>query len=96
MVNKKSNIVRSFAVEYLTFITATEDIEKNSVIRKFRITAADGKNYNTKVQNFSEGFPLPLNNLIYTKSTNPPLNLASFTFFFSHHIINQSPLEVCT
>ena len=96
MVNKKSNIVRSFAVEYLTFITATEDIERNSVIRKFRITAADGKNYNTKVQNFSEGFPLPLNNLIYTKSTTPPLNLASFTFFFSHHIINQSPLEVCT
>lgn len=53
MVNKKSNIVRSFAVEYLTFITATEDIERNSVIRKFRITAADGKNYNTNHYNLS-------------------------------------------
>lgn len=53
---KGANIVRSSAAEYLTFITATgkSDVnvvyfDENSVIRKFRITAADGKNYNTNV-----------------------------------------------
>lgn len=31
MVNKKSNIVRSLAVEYLTFITTTEKSDGNTV-----------------------------------------------------------------
>lgn len=95
MKDKKHNIIRSSAAEYLTFIAATgengvnvvyadeniwltqkmmgvlynvethtinyhlkqifadSELEENSVIRKFRITASDGKNYNTKHYNLS-------------------------------------------
>lgn len=93
--NKKKSLVRSSAVEYLTFIAATGDggveavyedediwlsqkmmgqlydvdvrtvnyhlkkifsdgeLEENSVIRKFRITASDGKSYQTSHYNLS-------------------------------------------
>jgi len=37
--------------EHLQNIFATHELEENSVIRKFRITASDGKNYNTKHYN---------------------------------------------
>ena len=92
---KETSIVRSSAVEYLTFVAATgeggveavyvdeniwlsqkmmgvlydvnvrtvnehlkkifadSDLQEDSVIRKFRITAADGKNYNTLHYNLS-------------------------------------------
>lgn len=59
------SIVRSSAAEYLTFITATgkSDVNavyfgENSVIRKFRITAADGKTYNTRAEQFEGIFRL--------------------------------------
>jgi hypothetical protein len=37
--------------EHLKNIFNTHDLEENSVIRKFRITANDGKNYNTQFYN---------------------------------------------
>jgi len=37
--------------EHLKNIFKTNELEENSVIRKFRITASDGKNYNTKHYN---------------------------------------------
>ena len=37
--------------EHLKNIFSSSELEKNSVIRKFRITAADGKNYNTNFYN---------------------------------------------
>ena len=37
--------------EHLQNIFKTNELEENSVIRKFRITASDGKNYNTKHYN---------------------------------------------
>lgn len=43
------SIQRSSAAEYLTFIVASEQ----SVIQDFRITAQDGKNYNTKHYNLN-------------------------------------------
>ena len=53
------SIVRSSAAEYLTFITATgkSDVNavyfgENSVIRKFRITAANSKIYNNGAEQF--------------------------------------------
>ncbi len=50
------------AAEYLTFVAAKgeggkvfsdSELEENSVIRNFRITAADGKHYSTKHYNLS-------------------------------------------
>jgi hypothetical protein len=40
---EKSSLVRSSAAEYLTL----SELEENSVIRNFRITAKDGKNSQT-------------------------------------------------
>jgi len=41
IINKKdSSLVRSSAAEYLTF----SELEEDSVIQNFRITAKDGKN----------------------------------------------------
>ena len=37
--------------EHLKNIFASNELEENSVIRKFRITAADGKQYNTQFYN---------------------------------------------
>ncbi len=42
MSKKEPSIVRSSAAEYLTFLDS--ELEENSVIRNFRITAKDGKN----------------------------------------------------
>ena len=39
--------------EHLKKIFADSELEENSVIRKFRITATDGKNYNTMHYNLS-------------------------------------------
>jgi hypothetical protein len=39
--------------EHLKKIFADNELEENSVIRKFRITATDGKNYNTQHYNLS-------------------------------------------
>ena len=45
MKEDKNNLIRSSSVEYLTFIAATGDseLEKDSVVRNFRITAQDVK-----------------------------------------------------
>ena len=37
--------------EHLQNIFSSNELEKNSVIRKFRTTASDGKNYNTQFYN---------------------------------------------
>lgn len=37
--------------EHLTNVFSSNEVDENSVIRKFRITASDGKNYNTKFYN---------------------------------------------
>ena len=39
--------------EHLKTIFADNELQENSVIRKFRITASDGKNYNTGHYNLS-------------------------------------------
>jgi len=44
---------RRFAQEYMKKIFMDNELEEASVIRKFRITASDGKNYNTKHYNLS-------------------------------------------
>jgi hypothetical protein len=40
--------------EHLKNIFSTHELEENSVIRKFRTTAADGKSYNTQFNNIVE------------------------------------------
>jgi hypothetical protein len=47
MAQKKQALptIRSSAAEYLTFVA--NELQADSVIRHFRITAKDGKNYNT-------------------------------------------------
>lgn len=60
----KQDLIRSSVAEYLTFITATgesqvdalyadKELDENSVTRKFRVTAPDSKNYQTKHYNLS-------------------------------------------
>lgn len=41
--------------EHLKNIFKTHELEENSVIRKFLITASDGNNYNTKHYNLEDG-----------------------------------------
>ena len=43
----------------LNIIFADGEIDENSVIRKFRITAADGKTYNTNHYNLSTIIAVP-------------------------------------
>jgi len=40
--------------EHLQNIFKTNELEENTVIRNFRITASDGKNYNTKYYNLQD------------------------------------------
>jgi hypothetical protein len=44
-------VVKSTISEHLTAIFDTGELDENSVVRKFRTTASDGKNYNTKYYN---------------------------------------------
>ena len=45
---KKNEItIRSSAAEYLTYVASVGELQEDSVIRKFRITAADRKSYST-------------------------------------------------
>ncbi|WP_457552592.1 hypothetical protein [Desulfobacula sp.] len=51
--------VETHTINYhLKKVFADSELEEDSVIRNFRITAADGKNYNTKHYNFSAKEPV--------------------------------------
>jgi hypothetical protein len=44
-------VVKSTISEHITSIFDSQELNKNSVVRNFRTTASDGKNYNTKYYN---------------------------------------------